>query len=398
MNEKSERLARLALYLALNSNGQIFHRILRRFGSATEAFEGHDLRALGVNLTPLLSLNALDEAHAHLELCQKSQINVMIFGDPDYPLRLLEVLDPPPVLWIKGTLTPEDQYAVALVGSRKATKAGLNEARRFAYEGALSGLTIVSGLAKGIDAACHRGALEAQGRTLAVLGSGLNHIYPKENAALYEKIPHQGAIISEFPPDKGPIPALFPRRNRVIAGLSLAVVVVEAGERSGALITARLALELGRDVMALPGPVGSTSFKGTNGLIKSGAALVESMGEVISEIKPRLLEGLLASPHKNYLPQFDELIVDEPELTEASTLKSPKQNLREHAPPFSQNIDIPMGPGEELIMKTLVSGAMDVDSLIRQSGLSPAEMASLLLNLELLGLVSRLPSGAYTLQ
>lgn len=290
------------------------------------------------------------------------------------------------------------------------------------------GLAIVSGLAKGIDAQAHCGALEAGGRTLAVLGNGLDWVYPRENAKLYERIPAAGALISEFPPETRPLPINFPRRNRVIAGLSLAVVVVEAGQRSGALITARQALEMNREVMAMPGPAGSPAARGAHNLIKNGAALVENMGEVLAEIKPRLLEGLRALPAdqtigpadfepeqprpkraaKTAKPDSGGLASDKPVANNGRSSLS-KTSGRERTAANIQTADggaqsrgtLPRpdrptpGSPEALILDQLAGGPKDSDQLTRGTGLSTAEMALPLLNLELAGLVAKLESGLF---
>lgn len=404
-----ERLARMALYLGVNTNPAVFHRVLLRAGSALEAFAGTDLTPLGVNLKPLLRSGLFEEAQSHLEYGRAEGWRLMIWGDADYSERLLEIPDPPPVLWIKGTFEPRDKLAVSLVGSRRASQPGLLMARSLGRQGASMGLAIVSGLAKGIDAQVHRGALEAGGRTLGVMGCGLDWVYPKENADLYEEIALQGAVISEFLPATRPMPVNFPRRNRVIAGLSLAVVVVEAGVHSGALITARLGLEFNREVLALPGPVGSPFARGTNGLIKSGAGLVENMKEVVSEIKPRLLEGL--TPHHNP-PQLEALYegdFPEPDITpvpprrrttkKAAPVANAEPQTVAQAPAIPAVVVPRPEPNtpEGKILASLAGGPMDADSLIRATGLGVAEMGSLLLNMELEGLATRLTSGQYKL-
>lgn len=393
--DQGERLARLALYLGLNGNTGAFHRVMRHIGSAEAAF-GQDLRVMGVNLTPLLTGGLFEEASDRLDYAANNGLDIVVWGDDHYPMRLDEIVDPPPVLWVKGTLEATDQFAVALVGSREASEHGLNLSRRLARQGALKGLTIVSGLAKGVDAQAHRGALEASGRTLAVLGCGLDWVYPKENARLYDDIAAQGALISEFTPETKPLPAHFPRRNRVIAGLSLAVVVTEARERSGALITARLALEMNREVMALPGPVGLDSAKGANSLIKGGAALVESMDEVLAEIKPRLLEGLKAAHRPDI--SFPEL----PAEAEAKPHPAPKKERQPSkltpkaalSPPPAEPEPEPDTP-EGKVLAALKKSPMDTDSLGRTTGIGVAEMAGVLLTLELTGRIVRLTSGQF---
>jgi DNA processing protein len=221
------------------------------------------------------------------EARRSGTLGVRIVGrdEPSYPPWLRRVYAPPPVLWVKGALVPgEGEQAVAVVGSRAATGLGLAFARTLARDLSSCGLTIVSGLARGIDTAAHRGALDGGGRTVAVLGSGLARLYPAENAALAEAVARDGAVVSEFPLDTGPWKGNFPRRNRVIAGWARAVVVVEAGRRSGALSTARAALDEGRDVMAVPGHPAQPAAEGTNGLLRDGAALVRGAPDVLAEM------------------------------------------------------------------------------------------------------------------
>ena len=223
--------------------------------------------------------------------------------DADYPAWLGRIHDPPSQLWVRGRLVAgEGEQAVAVVGSRAATRAGLAFARLLAAELAASGLTIVSGLARGIDTAAHQGALDAGGRTVAVLGSGLDRIYPSENAALARAITGQGAVVSEFPPGTVPWKGNFPRRNRTIAGWARAVIVVEAGERSGALSTARAALDEGRDVMAVPAHPTLPSAAGTNALLRDGAALVRDASDVLSEL------GLTRAPLDPPVPENSPLL------------------------------------------------------------------------------------------
>jgi DNA processing protein len=204
-------------------------------------------------------------------------------GDERYPV-LLGVIPNPPTIEVRGTLEPSDGLAIAIVGSRRATPYGLEVAESLAADLAARGITIVSGLARGIDTAAHRGALASGGRTLAVLGNGIDIVYPPENRALVPEIERQGAVISQFPRGTVPVPYNFPARNRTIAGLALGVVVVEASERSGALITAGLAGDLGREVYAVPGRVGSELSRGPHGLLRDGAILVRDWADVVQEL------------------------------------------------------------------------------------------------------------------
>jgi len=219
-----------------------------------------------------------------LDLIEKCNVKIIVICDSDYPDVLKNIYDPPPVLYVKGDILPEDDLSVALVGSRRATHYGLSMSESLAYDLALKGATITSGLARGIDSAAHRGALRANGRSIAVLGSGLNEIYPPENKKLAQEISESGAVVSEFPMGMEPLSGNFPRRNRIISGLSQGVVVVEANQRSGALITVDYALEQGREVFAVPGKIDSCSSRGTNELIKQGAKLVTSADDILSEL------------------------------------------------------------------------------------------------------------------
>ena len=203
--------------------------------------------------------------------------------DARYP-ALLAAIPSPPALDVRGAFVPDDALAIAIVGARAATAYGLEVAEALAGELAARGVTIVSGLARGIDTAAHRGALAAGGRTIAVLGSGLARVYPPENRTLAEKILHQGAVVSQFPADAEALPFHFPLRNRTLAGLALGVVVVEAAERSGALITAGLAGDLGREVFAVPGRITSAASRGANGLLKDGAKLVGQWSDIVAEL------------------------------------------------------------------------------------------------------------------
>jgi DNA processing protein len=227
---------------------------------------------------------AADQARAALARAVSCDATPLVYGHPTYPTRLGEIVDPPIVLWAVGQRAVLEAPTVAIVGSRHASPAGLNTARRLGRDLARAGLTVVSGLARGIDAAAHEGALEVDGATAAVLGCGVDVVYPRQHGRLIDRIRQSGCVVSELPPATLPLPRHFPLRNRVISGLSLAVVVVEAAERSGSLITARTALEQGRDVLAVPGPVVCGCHRGCHALIKDGAGLVETADDVLAAI------------------------------------------------------------------------------------------------------------------
>lgn len=264
--------------------------------------------------------------HAEQESDRARSLGVVIVGldEPGYPDLLRETFDPPAVLYVKGHLRPaEGKSCVALVGSRAATPAGAALARSMAADLAREGATVVSGLARGIDSAAHRGALDASGRTLAVLGSGLDKPYPPENAALCAAIAESGAVVSELPLGSPPAPRHFPRRNRIIAGWGMGVVVVEAAEKSGALITAGLALECGREVMAVPGHPAWPGARGANALIRDGARLVRHAEDVALELGfdwPRRAVPGAGSPAARGL--LAELRVDRPVTLEELCEKS----------------------------------------------------------------------------
>ena len=226
------------------------------------------------------------DAEAQIELCEANGIAILVVNDPAYPRVLQEIPDPPAVLFVRGEITADDALAVAIVGSRHATQYGKMQAERLAGALARAGMTVVSGLARGIDGAAHRGALSAGGRTIAVLGSGVLNIYPPEHVQLADEVSASGAVISEMPPHFAPIGGSFPQRNRIITGLSMGVIVVEAAERSGALISARHAMEQNREVFAVPGRVDSRMSRGCHRLLRDGAKLVESIDDVLEELGP----------------------------------------------------------------------------------------------------------------
>jgi DNA processing protein len=259
------------------------------------------------------------------------------------------------VLFVRGRLVPQDSLASGIVGTRHATQYGLRQAERLAASLARAGLTIVSGLARGIDAAAHRGALSAGGRTLAVLGSGVLNIYPPEHGKLADEVIAHGALVSESPPTAAPLAGVFPQRNRIISGLSLGSIIVEAGDRSGALITARLAMEQGREVFAVPGPVDSRNSRGCHRLIRDGAKLVEDADDVLEELGP-----LVAA-----VPRDDGQVVRHPAELMLSEL-------------------------EQQVLSALDSEPTSIDEIVAQTGLAVHHVLSTISVLEMRRLVRRL--------
>lgn len=223
---------------------------------------------------------------AEMQLCDKHAIDVLVEADSDYPQNLRQIIDSPGALFRRGSATGQDPLAVAIVGTRHATRYGLRQADRLAAGLARAGLTVVSGLARGVDAAAHQGTLRAGGRTVGVLGSGLLNVYPPEHVDLAKEIAESGAVYSEMPPRSHPLSGAFPQRNRLISGMSLGVIVVEAPERSGAMITAEHAIQQGREVFAVPGPADSRTSRGCHRLLREGAKLVEDVDDILEELGP----------------------------------------------------------------------------------------------------------------
>ncbi len=266
--------------------------LLEKFGTAASILAASTPELLSIHgvgentVKQIREANELDQAAEVLRWCERRKTTIIQQISTSFPHWLGELPDAPALLYVQGELVPKDRLSVAVVGTRHATPYGITQANRFGYGLAKAGITVVSGLARGIDAAAHRGALDAGGRTVAVLGSGLDRIYPNEHAELANEASCSGAVISEYPPSCPPRSGQFPQRNRLIAGLTLGTLVVEAPDRSGALITARLASELNRDVFALPGPINSRASRGCNQLIRDGAILVQSIEELINELGP----------------------------------------------------------------------------------------------------------------
>lgn len=266
--------------------------LLERFGTPEGVFAaspaeiasvGRISRTLAANLSSLADNATADDVIA---LCRQRSVDILLEGTAAYPALLSRIDDPPGLLFVRGTILPQDSLSVAIVGARHATAYGLKVAEQLGAALARAGYTVVSGLARGIDAAAHRGALRAGGRTIAVLGSGVLNIYPPEHADLAREVIDSGALISELPPLTAPHEGTFPQRNRIVSGLSLGVVVVQAADRSGALITARLATEQGREVFAVPGAIDCRMSRGTHQLIRDGAKLVESVDDILEEFGP----------------------------------------------------------------------------------------------------------------
>ena len=307
-------------------------------------------------------------------------VRVVPLGEPGYPARLTAIPDPPPLLYLRGELTPADLNAVAVVGTRGCTAYGRRTAERIAAGLAAAGWTVVSGLARGVDGAAHRAALSAGGRTVAVLAGGLSSIYPPEHAELAGQVAGRGALVTETPMTVGPQPGMFPARNRIISGLSRAVVVVEANARSGALITARHALEQGREVFAVPGPVDSAASAGCLALIRTGARLVRSADDILEDLK-----GIAAPDYSEPARRAPGVSPGSP-VTPAEEAPAPA----EEPPPPPPNLD----PTYQCVWDALAS-RRHADELARELDMPVARLSAVLMGLEVRKLVRRLPGNFF---
>jgi DNA processing protein len=343
-----------------------FQRLIEVCGSAQDAWQARDveLATAGLERRTIESLRSLRQQTSPEAILQRLStlgIQPLTLLDSTYPANLRKIADPPPVLFTRGELSDQDQTAVALVGTRKATAYGKAVADRLTRDLARAGVTVVSGLARGIDTVAHHAAVQSRGRTLAVLGNGLDQVYPPENTALAHKIvdSHAGALVSEFAPGIPPDAVNFPRRNRIIAGLSLATVILEAGEPSGALITADFALEQGRDVLAVPGSIFSPTCAGTNRLIQQGATPVTCADDI--------LEVLSSNAH-GAASTGTGLACSVPELE----------------------------PDETSVWRALSPEPRHVDTLARDLTMRAGEVSATLAMLEIKGLARQVGSMLYT--
>ncbi|MEM7782406.1 MAG: DNA-processing protein DprA [Planctomycetota bacterium] len=354
----------LRLKLVQGVGPRTFDQLVARFGSAQAALEAApaELRAVdGVGSKLVREISDADQINVsqQLKICRDNEIEILLADRKPFPKLLDEIVDAPPVLFCRGDLKPEDELAVAIVGTRRCSNYGRKVAGQLARGLAMAGITIVSGLARGIDAAAHQGALEIGGRTIAVLGGGHLNLYPPEHADLAEKIQQSGAIVTESLPTQAPKSGSFPRRNRIISGLSLGVIVVEAGQRSGALISARLAAEQGREVFAVPGRIDSRVAMGCHRLIRDGAKLVESVDDVLEELGP------LPCP------------VD---LETTKKIKNP--------------IELKLTDQESSVLNVIKDESTELDWIVQETQLPPARVLSTISVLEIRRLIRRVSGTA----
>lgn len=368
MISSAEQSARLAVFLAEGMGRQTFTSLMTKAGSAETllALSGQEWRSWGLNAQVLNALQNPAWAVAETQLnwqAQHPDHHLIFADDPRYPKQLTNIADAPPVLWVRGRCELLQEPQIAMVGSRNATRAGMTTAFDFAKDLARDGLTITSGLAGGIDTAAHEGALaHPTGTTVAVIGTGIDLMYPARNKALALNIVQNGAIVSEFPLGARAQAWHFPQRNRIISGLSLGVLVVEATESSGSLITARLALEQGREVFAIPGSIHNPLAKGCHALIKRGQAkLIETVGDILSELSGQLQRFLSTEHSTHKTDHFEEELL----------LSDQAKQLLSHI-------------GYDAIL---------MDDLLTASGFLPAQASSLLLELEMSGSVNLYGGG-----
>jgi len=354
----------LTLACASGVGPRTLHHLLNRFGSPSQLLtaSASQLREHGLKTAAIKALHnpSPGRIEAGLAWLAGADRGLVTVGTPAYPAPLAECYDPPPILFHEGRALLLQTPCLAIVGSRRATPAAVSIARRFAGELAQCGVTVVSGLASGVDTAAHTGALEAGGNTIAVTGNGLDRVYPHANRRLAARIAEQGLLVTEFAPGTPPLARNFPRRNRVISGLSLGVLVVEAARRSGSLITARLANEQGREVFAVPGSILNPQSGGCHALIREGAKLVETVEDILEELESVTVAQRPAG----------EAGAEPPAVTDATTRK---------------------------LLDCLRGGAANIDALIEVSGLDFGEVSTRLLALELGGQVSLDASGRFNL-
>ena len=368
----------LNLHLVKDVGPKTFARLLDAFGSidgiyAANIYKLAAIKGISQKKAEYIynSIRDFSTAESELELAANHNIDVIALNDGKYPKPLSQIDDPPHVLYVKGEIKREDNLAIAIVGSRTCSQYGFEQASRFAHLLASSGFTIVSGLARGIDTAAHRGAISAGGRTIAVQGRGLGGVFPPENEELAGIITQNGALVSELPVNFEPIGANFPARNRIIAGLSLATLVIEARKRGGALITARLAMEYNRDVMAVPGRIDNPCSEGPNSLIRDGATLITGIEDIMEVL------GTIGQTIKTHVAGES-----------AKAQKSVEESLFDIS-------ELNLSDDENSIFGHLSKEPIHIDNVIVHSGRSVGKVNSALTGLQLKGLIKQLPGNFF---
>ncbi|MBI0134003.1 DNA-processing protein DprA [Snodgrassella sp. W8132] len=386
--DTQERLAWIELALTPFVGAETFLRIIKYFGSAQNALSASAAEISSFCQRQISKYWHSDVAKQATEAAIEweqahTDARLLLLADNDFPAMLTKGLTPPPLLFVRGDSQCLHQPALSIVGSRHATPQAMRITHDFAAALARKGVTIISGMASGADTAAHQGALQAMGTTVAVWGTGIDRVYPARNKNLATQIAAHGCIISEFPLGTRPSPGNFPRRNRLIAALSQGTLVVEAATESGSLITARLAGEMGREVMAIPGSIDNPLSKGCHALIKQGAKLVENLEDILQEC-PRLLQkkDLQSYSNRPHLQTDD--------ISKSSTnTDSSEDSLSVHSP------DCILNPMEQQVLDGLGYGIMHPDMLVTALGMAATDVYAHLVTLELGGWITTLPGGCY---
>jgi DNA processing protein len=372
-------LSLLTLHLLPGLGPVRIQALLEHFGSAEQALQATEealsqVPQLGAKLAQsLIAARSTVDARAEWERAQRAGVRLVVKDTPEYPALLRQISDPPHLLYLRGSLTAADSRAVALVGSRRCTDYGRRMAHRLASGLARAGVTVVSGLARGVDSLSHRAALQAGGRTLAVMAGGLSRIYPPEHKGLAEEVIQAGALLTESSMQQDSLPGLFPARNRLISGLCQAVVIVEAPQKSGALITASHAAEQGRSVLAVPGPADAGSSTGCHDLIRKGAVLCQGVEDILEE-----LEGV------------GSLMIEQPDATPSLPVAQPgAEPAPSRTPPAGLN------EMQLRVWSFLEGGSRHLDDMVQQLEISVAQLTGMLLMLEVKKVVRRLPGNRY---
>ena len=354
----------LRLNLVSGIGPRLRHLLVNRFGSPAAVFKAsqselQSVQGVGAKLANAITNGPSDvTARAELERCREIGADVLSADEERYPSTLREIHDAPAVMYYRGTIEPADQIAVALVGSRKCTLYGRQIAERLASGLAKAGVTVISGLARGIDGAAHRGAIDAGGRTFAVMATGLATIYPPEHRDLADEVAGNGALITECVLDQAPVAGLFPQRNRIISGLSMGVVIVEAARRSGALHTARHAMEQGREVFAVPGRIDNPSCEGCLDLLRDGAKLVRSVDDILEELGPLTAPVAVSETEEVHVPR-----------------------------------ELNLSDQQKSILNLITTDPQHIDVILRNSEIESSRTLSTLTILEMKRLIQRLPGG-----
>ncbi|MCM8775881.1 MAG: DNA-processing protein DprA [Candidatus Omnitrophica bacterium] len=407
-----ERLKSLVVLNRLHGGGFRIVSLLKEGVGPSEILERIRIENFAGKAESLKKIEAVFDPAQEIEECHEKGISLLSLLDADYPMLLRQIPDPPLLLYYRGCFLECDQAAVAVVGSRHPSFYGLTQAKKFAHELACHGLTIVSGFAQGIDQAAHEAALQvSHGRTLAVLGCGLNVVYPKGSEKLADKIAERGVILSEFALGTNPLSENFPRRNRIISGLSLGVLVVEAHSRSGSLITAHEAADQGRDVFAIPGPVDQLTSQGTHLLIQEGASLVQTPSDIMEQLAPAIKRAIQKCDPDHGLSGLDRSTVIEDGLIVIETsepavpaadkitksieaVTAPRGLSVEDLEDESKD-DTGVSETEQRVMGSLEKGPLVFDEIVVRCSLHPNDAAFILTKLELQKKIQKTPAGQF---